>query len=558
MTERNSEQSILHAYETGVRSFSLKGKTPTFGLSAIDFGPILASKSPKKEIQSLATPLLYKSLLSRGLQDCAEILPLISNDQWENLVDYDCWQHGTLSAPKFFQWIKIFREHSNRHAFERVQDLEENLQIALLASLVRVFDQEAYDAMSPSQQDSLNRFPGDALYYSILSENAEIVEGVQSLVECGMETDMNYVMSLMAHASQMPPNECHEMSRQFRNARLEEDGFLPEEEISLMLSPLKPVETTKLLGQVKTIQSHTPQSDAVALFESTDFLEKVVSDIEKQGSSETAQAIRNNFLYLANGIASFAGIDAGDNQGLKACLEQSIQMVSLGLSILSKNQVDLAAKILIAEYPKTMMRYAISVLNELKYDVLASFAKVGFDTEKLNAYLTRNKYGRLLRHFDTEFLELVGHEQVEMIKGFLNRFPVALVSSTGEQRLVFKPIENMTGLRSAYSQILAVAANAYLVQGAGKPNRTIDEKVKALVANLPGETELDTETILNQAAVKLNQEVLSWLELSSISKEYFSTEETLAYLRDFLSNQLADAKTQLSPVKQPHDKETSL
>ena len=53
-----------------------------------------------------------------------------------------------------------------------------------------------------------------------------------------MAEDMNYV-SLIAHLSQLPPNESEHLLLQFRNARLEEDGFINEEEAALCFIPLK-------------------------------------------------------------------------------------------------------------------------------------------------------------------------------------------------------------------------------------------------------------------------------------------------------------------------------
>ena len=131
---------------------------------------------------------------------------------------------------KTLKWLQLYAEVSPKESFQRFQQLDEEYQIGLLSPYIRCFTQDEYAQMPPEQQDLLSRFPGDAIYYSVNTPDKEIAEGIEQLLSAGMETQMEYVLSLVCHAGYIPPNESELLLTQFRRARLEEDGFVTYEE----------------------------------------------------------------------------------------------------------------------------------------------------------------------------------------------------------------------------------------------------------------------------------------------------------------------------------------
>ena len=418
-----SEDSTLSLYDKGHKvfrtSFNLKEST----LPTVDLDQILETAHPKKDFQALAPQVLYFSLKDKGLEDSLSALPFVSKEQFVKLMDYDAWERGELSPKRMFQWLDLYKKIEPKQMVERYRDLEEEYQIATLSPYVRAYTEEEFEKMSDAEQDSLFSFPGKEIHFSIVGLDEKTTESVLNFFEIAGEFEIEYAVSLLAHLTYDPPVEQEELLAQFRNARLEEDGFVTEEEAR---SIFYPIDTKSMERKIEEIfASVSRETSKIPSFtESEDFLQSVLMQVETTYPEDLAR-IKQSLLFLVNAVSAAVQADVSDVPEMKQLMKVSSGTVSLGLDLLSKGNISFAAEILAKTFhPKEIFCYSLSHLNELKRDFLKSLSSEGLIcSKKYLENLDLLKYGALLDQIDSDLLESFGSEGVEVIKAFLGRFP---------------------------------------------------------------------------------------------------------------------------------------
>ncbi len=452
MASRLSEESLPAIYNSGCSGLAFNRNS--FELNhfweRVDFDQVLASPDPSRVISDLSTQRLYYSLLEKGPGDCLEVLAHISNEQFLRILDYDVWRQDEFLPQRALYWVDLLRKVSPRKAYEQFRGLEEEYQLSTLSSLIKVYDQEAYEQMTDVDQDRLYRLPADALFYSIESNDSEIRDSVQGLIECVMANDMNYAMSLLAHAAYVPPNESVHSLQQFRRARLEEDGFVSYEESITCFAELDPVQY-KMKWQPLAHHLH----DLMSFSSSQDklFLDEVLFYVGAHlWSEEQSKRFEQGLVSLANNLCAAAQIEADDIQTLKFIFTNGKALCSLGLEYLSDVDIKRGAEILGSEFPKDLFRIGLSLIRcqQRKFVKALCEVKVVAGAELFSKYFILQKYALMLDWLDKNLLEILGFEQCETLKGLFNRFPQyprLIADASRVNRVSFFPIAKVEELK---------------------------------------------------------------------------------------------------------------
>ena len=153
----------------------------------------------------------------------------------------------------------------------------------------------------------------------------EIAEGIEQLLSAGMENKMEYVLSLVCHASYMPPNESENLIAQFRRSRLEEDGFVSyEESLELIRSLSLSDYAARWRDKGRVAQ---PESSDIARSDKNGFfLDEVLACL---GDVEEKERLQQGFVYLANSLCALTQIESDDMSGFKKLLEHSVQQCKM-------------------------------------------------------------------------------------------------------------------------------------------------------------------------------------------------------------------------------------
>ncbi len=452
MASRLSEESFPAIYDSGCSGLAFNPNGLDLGhiWGRVDFDAVLASPDPAAAIASLSSQQLYYSLLEKGPGDCLEVLAHVSAPQFLRILDYDAWRGGEFLPQRVLYWFDLLRKIGPEKAYEQFRDLEEEYQLSVLAPFVKIYDQDAYEQMTDVDQDSLFRLPADAMFYSIESTDTDIREGIHELMECILGNDMNYALSLLAHAAYMPPNESVHLIEQFRTARLEEDGFVSYEESLSTFAELDPAQH-KMKWQAL---AHHFQ-DALTFSSSQDtalFLDEVLFYGSAQlWSEDLNNTIHQSFVSLANRICAAVRIEVDDLSTLKFVFANAKALCSLGLEYLADGDLKNGAKILGSEYAMDLFRVGLSLLRQQQRKFVNALCDSAIpDAESMRKYFVLQKYALMIDWLDNNLRDRIGFEQTETLKGIFNRFPQypkAITEADEPNRIRFFPVAKISDLR---------------------------------------------------------------------------------------------------------------
>ncbi|MEI8025741.1 MAG: DUF6178 family protein [Pseudomonadota bacterium] len=439
MASRLSEESLVRVYDGGLQAFRWEARLSALALQSetVDLIAMLTLEKAKESIQSLAPQVLYRSLMKQGVSDCLDILPLMSQEQFVAILDYDAWADGELQHRKVFQWLQQFREAEREQIYTRFRDLEEEMQIALVGPFIRAVDPEDFEQLSDEEQDRLESFPGGALYYEVKSEDPEIRQFFADFLEVTMGENMEYAMSVLAHAGFMPPNEQEALMSQFRNARMEDDGFVSYEESLSIFHPisLDMLEKKWSAHEKTALSSKTKES----------FMQLVMTLASESWDPSTLNEVRSRHAYLANALCSAARVEPGDLESLDKALEQVWSLNGLALEWLASGNIEQAALILKEEHPKTLFQTACTLIERLRHKGLKKLETYIPETSVIRTNLELQKFGLAQKQMDLHYVKVFGPELTERLKAIYSRFPMVM-SHTHEGKIIFRPIDSLNAL----------------------------------------------------------------------------------------------------------------
>lgn len=486
MASRLSPEGILATVDRGLSAFDWQpDNLPTADqeerAARLYLDGLLHAENPAQAVAELEPSLIRHVILASGIEDHLDILPLLTRDQMTHIMDFEGWSDGQINPTQTARWLQLHRQAKQGELFRRFRDFEEEFQLGFLGPLVEIFDLEAYEELSQTEQDQLHRLPCGEVFYKIKSQDEEIIRFVQTLMEEALSADIQFAYSMLAHAAYMPPSEQEALANQFREARLEEEGFVsPAEAAKIFLassaeatirkwtglntsgwleaftenrSKNNQTQTTKQPSEVKSVVAHERSdlpSDSMTI-------ETALADCEPGVAADLVTGLS----HLANTLAVATGLDPTNRNGLRLILAHTKGYCNFGLEVLAEfgrkfggemtdNGDNKPAKIVATEHPASLFKVAIAIFDQIRLTTIDTLEAQGLinpgSATKLRQLLFGRKFGLLLNQLDLDLLDSAGVEATEVIKGIFNRFPVYPVVDSSQQKMHFKPVHDLNNL----------------------------------------------------------------------------------------------------------------
>lgn len=506
MASRLSDDEIRAVYDGGQQGLAIEApggpSTPdgslTHAFEIVDLDRLADREDAEAAIQALPAQVVYRSLVAKGLSDSLEVLPLLSDEQVIHIFDYDVWRDDRLAPVEVVKWLSLWREIGKEELYRRFRGLDEEYQVAFLSGRVEMFDEEEYDKLSQSEQDSLTRLPCNTLFFRLKAEDPRIEEGVEALVEAALASDVAYAYSLLNHAAYMPPNESEDALARFRRARLEEDGFVSYEESLLAFQPVDLDELTRKWsgsGQASGLVSGplVPRAEA----QERSLLAATLEAAAAGMAPEDYEVLMRSFAHLGNALCAASKVTTEDLAGQRRVLGLAQGLANLGLEVVSGRDPGRAVGAVRGEHPQLLFRAGITAVRRLGEALTRRLASAKLpQADELARLLKLGRYGMLLHTVDRVLLPVLGFERAEILKGLFNRFPVVpkgvhtlgsgLSLDEASHRIVFAPVDSLARLAELAvrcDEIAAVLALVELVSPAALgPKRDVDELLATAVA----------------------------------------------------------------------------
>jgi hypothetical protein len=237
----------------------------------------------------------------------------------------------------------------------------------------------------------------------------------------------------------MPPNEQEALMAQFRNARMEDDGFVSyDESLSIFHSISLNALEKKWRTQEKT---------ALSCGSNDSFMQLVISLASQSWDQPTLDEVRSRHAYLANALCSAARVEPGDLESLDKALEQVWSLNGLALEWLASGNIEQAALILKEEHPKTLFQTACTLVERLRQKGLKKLEIFIPETSIIRTHLELEKFGLAQKQMDILYGKIFGAELTESLKAVFSRFPM-VKSHALEGKMVFRPVDSLNALDS--------------------------------------------------------------------------------------------------------------
>ncbi len=480
MASRLSDESLLSSYDRGLASFNWQAANlpspmdEERGARALLDG-LLSTEDAAPQIQALDPSLIRHIILTAGIEDHLDVLPLLSQEQVTHIMDFEGWDADHLSPSGAARWLQLHKQAKPEELFRRFRELEEEFQMGLLGPLVETFDLDAYEKMGDAEQDALLRLPCDEVFYKIKSQDPEVRQFVEELVGQALTQDIEYAYSMLAHASYLPPSEQESLALRFRSARLEEDGFVSPEDasrlflatagedailrwtgsnVAQLVDRLICSATGSNAGSNTSLSESTSISTSVKSPHATMTLEAALAGSDPEASGSLAVSLS----HLANTLAVATGLDADNRQGLRLVLAHTKGYCNLGLELLATAGgkpgtplfIETATRVVSKEHPATLFKTSIAALDEVRRRTLDMLELAGIlrpeIAQRIGRLLFSRKYGMIMTTLDFEALPTIGLEATEILKGLFNRFPLCPTTDLAGERMTFKPVYDLATL----------------------------------------------------------------------------------------------------------------
>lgn len=543
MGAKLSDGRVEKAHDAGHRTLRWQVSVPAGILSGIDIDELGADANVKKIVPMLPCQPLYFALKQKGLSESLPVLKHISSEQLTRLIDYDCWPKDRIDSEAALIFLEHFGRVSIEHLYERFSGLDEEYQMAILSGLIETYEfDDPLDIPEPLAS-RLIAMPCRKVYYAIRSDSEDVQRVVKLIVDSAIECNMRYAYALISHASYRPPHEDAAHALRFRNARLEEDGFVSFSESQALFQP---VDLKSLSGRwVK--EENAKRSGALSREDRLDspYLDRVLALARSSGwDIDDLYMVHQNLLYLANALGVAMQIEPDDLEGLNRVLLQAQSMVSVGLDYLSQGDTNRALEVLRAEYPKTLFQSGLSLFFESRKKVSEFLSQLQIPSHKEFDRAVRGmQWGRCLLIIDRDFLPIIGFEDAETLKGLFNRIPMLACHGGDDSKTIeFIPISSMVAFDQLRADVSGILGMLTLAKFAG---------VKEFISSI--DLSLNTATLnylITESfdANRLDRKMLDELSASSLDNARSRFES----LKEVLSKHLLDTSSSWAIVQTQH------
>jgi hypothetical protein len=530
MEKRLSDLSLASSYDAGHQALSWSPGEPAGLLAGIDLQALIESPDAREIVPNLPVQPLYYALKQKGFENCLEILPCLSQEQVIHMADYEAWNGDEFSPKRMLNFLKPFGAVSQQELFQRFSELDDEYQIATLEGVFTVHEVEHIHDLPPAVEDRAYAMPCHTVFYEMNVEDKDDEQFIESLMEAAREHNMRYAYALLGHTTFNPPGENEAQVAQFRKARLEEDGFVGYEESLKIFQPIDRA-ILRQKWQVFQVSSHHSKDALMLQSSGGSFFDSCLARSREEGSDiDKLYEVHQTMLHLANALCTAARVSVDDPHGLHRVLEQGKALVSLGLEYLADGSIELGAKIVVSEHPKTLFQAGFGIIEELRAGTIGALKRMGMPrTQHLERLYLSRQWGQMLLDIDRFWLEFIGLEAAEILKGLLNRFPmVAVASSEDSKRIEFRPIASLADAYELELSVQAVLAFIAMVSLSGK---TIDRPFELILRDLASESlrqglgamewniESSTGQLLDAWRDHLRQESTLWMIGARHSRE---------------------------------------
>lgn len=372
-------------------------------------------------VQVAPAHLLYRSLISHGLEDSLEVIEWVRGEQLQKILDFDIWDQnlefnvGDISFSKALSWVKVWLEIGSEFAAKRFYELEEETIVLILSKFFEILP-EGVGIISEDVRENWLKTADNKFYLRINEDDAESFEILKPFIDALYSYNPRMAASVFAHAAMLIRQEFLTDGLKWKAARLADQGFVSKEEAQAILVPKTLNELKKSVSLEREIEKK--KQEILAKYPKNHLTEthSIDPEITQQlthflSTFEPDEGIR--YLQLAMGIDEVKKITGSENidpsyfyEDDDFISESAEKIIALCNRILSKVELKSANK----------KQHNLLLIEE----VFSSLAK----TNESQAIFIKERVAKISNVFVSAFLRQIDNQSLgyalSIVRGALN------------------------------------------------------------------------------------------------------------------------------------------
>ena len=300
---------------------------------------LLAAADLADEVAILEPLEAYYIVREIGLDRALPILRQLNHEQLEACVDLDCWNRYDFAVDSLDEWLAAFALAGPETLATSFFSLDYVVQLLFLTQTVTVFDP---DTDQVPQEDEENGKPRamtpDGFYLLELKTEMALKIHPFTLLDAMYQYDPAAAQQLLSQVRVDLPTQIEEEALRFRNDRMQDLGFVPPDEASVLFS--RPALRPPLPRPQKPLDSaltRVPSVYAGTLIATT-LLQQALSLVTDQ---EFLSVLEQEIVWVINSAIIAYGEKTQDIEQITDVAERVRDTISLGLeSLLAKQEPD--------------------------------------------------------------------------------------------------------------------------------------------------------------------------------------------------------------------------
>jgi len=322
-------------------------------------------------IRALPEEEVYWTIKERGIEDSLSLIAMTSQDQFQFLIDIDCWSKDRLDLKNMLVWYRMLGKCNEAKVAEWFGSADEELLIYSLKKLFKVYKIEEEKDIS-EEYENMPLHTIDGIYYLHFMDDSN-VSHILPLLNVLYQHNQPRFYSLIEGALWDADAEVEDEAFRWRQSRVADKGFPDLDEAQQVDQFLSDKDMRRLAGSLAdaACEPSGPSAahSAVTLRYVFDhelkaaFLSEV---IHAAGLCDCIDRFQNEALALANKIVIGDALEIRDISSVRRALRKALGYCNAGLEIMSNNDPGKAQAAIISNHASVLFQIGYTAVLKLQ------------------------------------------------------------------------------------------------------------------------------------------------------------------------------------------------
>lgn len=307
--------------------------------SPVDLRDMLATAETRARIRKLPAVQVFFGLKELDEEEIAALIPHVTREQWQAVIDLDVWERATASTERFLSLQRHLLAAEDAVARKLVAAADRDLWELLLRRQVTVH-RKIYDDLEGEPKEGEQFETPDNRYLLVLPKNPEVARLLRAVILRLYALNPEWTALTLESAINRTRLEIMETAYQSRTARVEEMGFQDYFDAIGIYTPLYPGERLpRKRDDLPEVASELPAPETKPT-RSPLLLVQVLAAASQAGD---VGELLEELFFVCNKLLTADRTSPSSPKSVRRGIKKAVAGISLGLEIWSDGHLDRAA-----------------------------------------------------------------------------------------------------------------------------------------------------------------------------------------------------------------------